>query len=174
MSASPLEIERVWLLTGAPCIPEHALVWKIEQGYLPIAGHDMHASDFAEGRIRRIQQADGRVECLQTIKRGSGLVREETERTISIETFQQLWPSTQGCRIRKIRHRVSDGISDGDLLWEVDQFLDWPLWLAEVELPRVDAPVFIPMWLKPVLGEEVTHNARWRNHALATLGPPAL
>ena len=157
MSGAAHEIERVWVLTAAPVIPAGAPTWRIEQGYLP--EHGLDADQFAEGRIRRIQHDDGRVECLHTIKRGSGMVRQETERTVDAATFERLWPSTQGCRIRKIRHRVQHG----GLIWEVDQFLDWPLWMAEVELPSESTPVTLPAWLQ----------ARWRNHALAMHGPPS-
>ena len=166
MSGAAHEIERVWVLTAAPAIPAGAPTWRIEQGYLP--EHGLDADQFAEGRIRRIQHDDGRVECLHTIKRGSGMVRQETERTIDAATFERLWPSTQGCRIRKIRHRVQHG----GLVWEVDQFLDWPLWMAEVELPSEGTPVTLPTWLQAVAGIEVTHDPRWRNHALAMHGPP--
>jgi len=167
MSAAPLEIERVWLLRGPPAIPAGAGVWRIEQGYLP--EHGLGDPDFAEGRLRRITHPDGRVECLHTVKRGAGLVRHETERTITEAEFEAHWPRTQGRRIRKRRHRVPEG----DLVWEVDEFLDWPLWMAEVELPSAASQSPIPRWLEPVLAAEVTSDPRWRNFALAMHGPPA-
>mgnify|MGYP003349203240 CR=1 FL=1 len=166
MSGAPLEIERVWVLRGAPGIPAHAEVWGIEQGYLP--EQPLEAADFAEGRLRRIRRPDGSVRHLHTIKRGSGLVREEVEREIDAAAFERAWPATQGRRVRKQRHRIREGA----LVWEVDRFLDWPLWMAEVELPSADADAPIPAWLQPMLGLEVTHDARWRNHALAVHGPP--
>jgi CYTH domain-containing protein len=63
-------------------------------------------------------------------------------------------------------------VQHAGLTWEVDQFLDWPLWMAEVELPSEGTPVTLPTWLQAVAGTEVTHDPRWRNHALATQGPP--
>ena len=54
MSAAPLEIERVWVLRGAPALPTGASIWKIEQGYLP--EHSTDDPDFAEGRLRRIER----------------------------------------------------------------------------------------------------------------------
>ena len=166
MSGAPLEIERVWVLRGEPCIPAGAEVWGIEQGYLP--ERSLQAADFAEGRLRRITRPDGAVRHLHTVKRGSGLVREEVESEIDAAAFERAWPATLGRRLRKQRHRVRDG----DLTWEVDRFLDWPLWMAEVELPSAQAPAPIPEWLAPVLGTEVTTDPRWRNHALALQGPP--
>lgn len=167
MSGSPLEIERVWVLTGEPALPPGSQVWKIEQGYLP--GHGTDDPDFAEGRLRRITHPDGRVTLLHTMKRGVGVVRQEVERSVDQADFDRLWPLTQGRRLRKVRHRVSEG----DLVWEVDRFLDWPLWMAEVELPSEHHVVTMPAWLQPVLGKEVSTEPRWRNFALATLGPPS-
>ena len=166
MSHAPLEIERVWVLTGEPAMPSGAQVWRIEQGYLP--EQPLESADFAEGRLRRIVTPQGEVRHLHTVKRGAGLVREEVEREIDAAAFERAWPSTLGRRIRKERHRVRDG----SLTWEVDRFLDWPLWMAEVELPGADAPAPIPGWLAPVLGREVTTDPRWRNFALAVQGPP--
>jgi len=168
MSAAPLEIERVWVLRGAPVLPMGTSIWKIEQGYLPERAND--DPDFAEGRLRRIEHPDGRVECLHTVKRGAGLVRQETERSISEQDFQARWPRTQGRRVRKRRHRVREGV----LTWEIDEFLDWPLWMAEVELPTAATEAPIPAWLVPVLGPEVTQDPRWRNFALAVQGPPGV
>ena len=166
MSGAPLEIERVWVLSAPPQVPPSAERWTIEQGYLP--EHGVDDASFAEGRLRRIVHADGRVTLLHTVKRGSGVVREETERSVSEADFDRMWPLTQGARVRKIRHRVREG----DLVWEVDRFLDWPLWMAEVELPSEHHPVIAPPWLQPVLGAEVSLDPRWRNHALALHGPP--
>jgi CYTH domain-containing protein len=59
-------------------------------------------------------------------------------------------------------------------VWEVDEFLDWPLWMAEVELPTAQTEVPIPAWLRLVLGPEVTQDPRWRNFALAVQGPPGV
>jgi CYTH domain-containing protein len=168
MSGAPLEIERVWVLRGAPAIPMGAEVWRIEQGYLPEHGAD--DPGFAEGRLRRITHPDGRVDRLHTVKRGAGLVRTETERVIGESEFDAQWPRTEGRRVRKLRHRVRAGAR----VWEIDEFLDWPLWMAEVELPDADAEAPVPTWLQPALGPEVTQDPRWRNFALAMHGPPAI
>jgi CYTH domain-containing protein len=104
------------------------------------------------------------------VKRGAGLVRQETEREITEAEFHAQWPRTQGRRVRKRRHRVREGT----LVWEVDEFLDWPLWMAEVELPTAGSEAPIPGWLRPVVGLEVTHDPRWRNFALALQGPPGV
>lgn len=135
-------------------------VWKIEQGYLPKGSAD---SVFLEGRIRRITHADGRVECVHTIKQGIGLVREETERSIDRATFDLEWPRTEGRRLEKVRTRIQCG----ERMWEIDQFTSLPLILAECELPSADTPLALPEWLAPVVDREVTEEPAFRNFALA-------
>ena len=161
MGTPTYEIERVWLLGALPAIPAGAERWTIEQGYLD-------AATGVEGRVRSIVHPDGRRDFVHTIKSGEGLVREESERPITAEEFDRLWPGTIGRRIRKVRHRVREGA----LIWEVDEFLDWPLVMAEVELPHTSTEVTPPAWLRPVLGREVTHDPRYRNSALAFRGLP--
>lgn len=161
MGEPTYEIERVWLLSAVPEIPAGSERWTIEQGYLD-------AASGVEGRVRSITYPDGRRKFVHTIKSGEGLVREESERAITGEEFERLWPSTLGRRIRKVRHRVREGA----LVWEVDEFLDWPLAMAEVELPEASTEVTPPAWLRGVMGREVTNDPRYRNSALAFKGLP--
>jgi CYTH domain-containing protein len=139
-----------------PQLPAGAERVGIEQGYLPESG----------ARLRRVTGADGTVRCWLTIKRGTGLVREETERRLDPDEFERDWPRTVGARIRKTRHRVPDG----GLRWEIDEFLDRDLVLAEVELPAPDTPVAPPAWLAGAMIREVTEDPRYANVALARAG----
>jgi CYTH domain-containing protein len=157
-----LEIERVFLLRGMPALPASRDSLEIEQGYLATS------DGTRQGRIRRTTFSDGRVLCHLNMKTGSGRVRQEREGEISREEFDRDWPMTAGRRIRKRRHRVSEG----ELLFEVDEFLDFPLVLAEVELPSIDHDVRIPAWLSPLLVREVSDDSRYHNYALALHGPP--
>lgn len=159
MSATPLEIERVFLLSAMPALPPGAEVVKIEQGYLPEDG----GPDHVEGRVRRMTRADGQVRCVHTVKKGLGLVREETERDIPTAEFERLWPRTAGRRIRKTRHKVKQGA----LTFEVDRFDGLDLVLCEVELPSVDTQVDLPAWLTPLIVREVTEEPEFRNYELA-------
>jgi CYTH domain-containing protein len=161
------EIERVWILRGMPKLPPRTPTWRIDQGYLP--EHAVDAVDFREGRIRRVERDDGSVQFVHTVKQGQGVVRQESDRVLDREQFERLWPLTLGRRIRKTRHRAADG----GLIWEIDQFMDLPLVMAEVELPREDAPCPFPAWLAPEIVREVSHEPRYRNHALAMQGMPA-
>jgi adenylate cyclase len=74
-----------------------------------------------------------------------------------------LWPLTEGRRVRKRRHRVREG----ERQWEIDEFLDRDLFLAEVELPSTDAPVELPDWLRPHVVREVTTEDEYKNENLA-------
>ena len=160
------EIERVWIARAMPVLPTGAVIWKIQQGYLP--QHSVRDQNFREGRIRSVELVDGSIQYFHTIKQGQGVVRQETEHALDRATFESLWPQTQGKRIRKVRHRVSEGA----LTWEVDQFLDLPLVMVEVELASEHAPCDFPKWLAGDIVREVSHDPRYRNHALAVHGVP--
>ena len=160
------EIERVWILRAMPKIPAGAVIWKIQQGYLP--EHSVNDQSFREGRIRSVELANGHTEYFHTIKQGQGVVRQETEHALDRATFEKLWPQTLDQRIRKVRHRVSEA----GLTWEVDQFLDLPLVMVEVELPSEHAACAFPQWLASEIDREVSSDPRYRNHALAVRGLP--
>jgi CYTH domain-containing protein len=148
------EIERKYLLARAPTLPADATVREIEQGYLP--------SREMEERVRRIQEGE-RVRFKRTIKVGSGVRRFEFEEEIDAEVFDTLWTLTEGRRIRKRRHVVQQG----DLVWEVDEFLDRDLWLAEIELPSEEHPFEVPAWLAAAAPREVTESGEYANRKLA-------
>jgi CYTH domain-containing protein len=160
------EIERVWIARAMPVLPVGAVIWKIQQGYLP--EHSVHDQNFREGRIRSVEFVDGSAEYFHTIKQGQGVVRQETEQSLDRAAFERLWPLTQGKRIHKVRHRVTEA----GLTWEVDEFLDFPLVMVEVELPSEHAPCDFPQWLAADIVREVSHDPRYRNHALAVHGLP--
>lgn len=166
MSGPPREIERVWLLRAMPAVPAGAERWMIEQGYLPVA--EAESPQFPEGRLRRITLRDGGVRRFHTVKRGAGLVREEIEREIDEAEFARWWPATEGRRLRKIRHRFTHA----GRTWELDEFLDLPLVMLEVELPDERAEATMPASLAAVVEREVTEDSRYRNFALATRGVP--
>lgn len=157
--ALPREIERKYLLSRAPVLPAGTAseeLW-IEQGWLP--------GERLRQRLRRVR--DGRGERYEhALKVGSGLVRIEIEEPLSREHFERLWPATAGCRIAKLRTRVRVGAH----LWELDRFLDRPLWLAEVELDDPSEAVVLPDWLLSCLVREVTEEPGFTNLALACSG----
>ncbi|MGA0418446.1 MAG: hypothetical protein ACO3YY_08150 [Phycisphaerales bacterium] len=162
-ASPPLEIERVFLLRGLPPLPATAEAHRLEQGYLDLEASSARRDPFAEGRLRRWVRPDGEVACFHTVKRGSGVVREEIEREISQAEFAAAWPRTGRRRIEKTRYRVPEG----DLVWEVDRFDQVPLVLAEVELPAPDHPVETPAWLDGWIVREISEDPRYRNSELA-------
>jgi CHAD domain-containing protein/CYTH domain-containing protein len=152
------EIERKFLLTGLPSLEGAEGPVEIEQGYLP--------GERLIERLRRIQ-SDAGVELVRTVKEGSGLTRLEIEEDVAPDVFARFWPLTDGRRLRKRRYRVPDG----QLTWEIDEFLDRDLVLAEVELPEQRTEVPIPGWLQPHVDREVTEDAAYTNFRLASGNP---
>lgn len=65
-------------------------------------------------------------------------------------------------RLTKRRRRVPDGA----LSWEVDEFTDRRLILAEVELPPGEVEVPIPHWLRPFVIREVTDEEEFQGPRL--------
>ena len=152
------EVERKYLLERLPDVVAHRPWVEIEQGYLP--------GDHLVERLRRIR-SDAGVELVRTVKEGSGLVRLEIEESVAPEVFDALWPLTEGSRLRKRRYRVPEG----ELIWEIDQFLDRALVLAEVELPSMDVVVTVPAWLRPWVRREVTDEPGYSNVELSRTPP---
>lgn len=112
---------------------------------------------------------DGRVRCWHTVKRGSGLVRQEVEREIDEAELRREWPRTAGRRLRKVRWKVREGAH----VWEVDELGELGLVLCEVELRDAQEDPPLPAWLAPHVVRDVTEDPRYRNFSLATRGRPA-
>jgi CHAD domain-containing protein/CYTH domain-containing protein len=148
-----LEIERKFLLKRLPEMPA-ATELRIEQGYIP--------GDRVVERLRSVE-TDGQRSYLRTIKVGAGLVRTELEEETSPEMFQKMWPLTKGRRLTKRRHRVPQG----ELTWEIDEFTDRQLVLAEIELPSAETQVELPDWLEACVDREVTGEVAYLNSTLA-------
>lgn len=152
-----VEIERKLLLTGpvdfSPVAARRETL-EIRQGWLP--------GERLRERLRRSDGPSG-VRYERTVKLGAGIERIEIEEPTTAAVFATLWPLTEGCRIHKRRHRIPDG----ELVWEIDEFLDRPLWLAEVELASADQEVSLPDWLAPFVERDVTDDPRYVNLKLA-------
>jgi CHAD domain-containing protein/CYTH domain-containing protein len=151
------EVERKFLLRRLPPIDPTARVLEIEQGYLP--------GERLVERLRRVRSSDG-VELVRTLKTGAGLARLEIEEPLAPDLFERLWPLTEGRRVHKRRYRIADG----ELAWEIDEFLDRDLVLAEVELVGRPHDVTLPAWLAPLVEREVTEDEAYSNVHLAVMG----
>lgn len=149
-----LEIERKYLLRSLPELVKTHEVVEIAQGYLP-------GADIRE-RLRRVISEEG-TRYLRTLKAGRGVARIEVEEETTAHVFETMWPLTEGSRVLKRRYTVPDG----ELRWEIDEFLDRPLVLAEVELPDADVVPELPSWLRPHVEREVTGEDAYVNVNLA-------
>jgi CHAD domain-containing protein/CYTH domain-containing protein len=154
LDGANLEIERKYLLSGLPERVRGAESVEIEQGYLP--------GSTVRERLRRSVSARG-ARFTRTVKLGTGIVRAEFEEELPEAEFARLWPLTAGARLRKRRYRVPDGA----LSWEIDEFLERPLVLAEIELPTAQTEVHVPEWLETWIVREVTDEPAYTNLRLA-------
>jgi CHAD domain-containing protein/CYTH domain-containing protein len=150
------EIEHKYLLTRLPAAALDAPSVEIEQGYLP--------GEKLVERIRRLTLPDGAEKWFRTVKAGNGLERVELEEEADVNLAQAMWRLTTGRRLRKRRYSIRE--SD-DLIWEVDEFLDRKLVLAEIEVPTPDTRFELPVWLQDVLDREVTDDPEYSNARLA-------
>lgn len=152
----PMEVERKYLLRALPeeartlGVPEEIL-----QGWIP--GVKL------QERLRRVTHADGTVRRFRTVKLGRGVSRVEVEEETEEGLFERMWPLTEGRRVHKRRWVVKVGAR----AWELDEFLDRNLFLAEIELEREDEPVNFPGWLHRFVDREVTLEDAFVNVNLA-------
>jgi CYTH domain-containing protein/CHAD domain-containing protein len=154
IAAEGREVERKFLLRRKVDELPPGVELEIEQGYLP--------GERLVERVRRVHGPDG-TRYYRTVKVGRGLEREEIEEKATKKTFDALWPLTEGRRVRKRRCAIEH---DGRR-WEIDEFLDRDLMLAEVELESPDEAVAIPAWLEPAIDREVTDDDAFSNRSLA-------
>ena len=146
------EIERKFLVRELPPNLRKCKSRAIEQGYFAAK------PDGTQVRLRKA----GTNHTL-TFKRGRGLKRSEWEIALSPEQFYELWPTTEGRRLRKTRYDVACG----EHLIEVDIYggRNKGLIVAEVEFDdaRQYRKFFPPDWF----GKEVTGRSRYSNVRLA-------
>ena len=152
-----MEIERKFLVEELPSELGSLEKIAIRQGYVDIDDNDFEL---------RLRQKDD-LFC-QTIKQGSGLVRQEYEIELTRDQFKSLWPLTENRRINKVRYNLSIG----DVICELDIFGEAlkGLQLVEVEFDTLEkSSAFIPPdWF----GNEVTDDRRYKNRQLALYGLP--
>jgi CHAD domain-containing protein/CYTH domain-containing protein len=147
------EIERRFLLRQVPATARPFAVQEIDQGWLP-------GTRLVE-RIRLLRQPDQPV-TYRTTRPATDRAAPPPTGEVDAALFEEIWPLTQGRRALKRRHVVSDY----GLQWEVDQFLDRDLVLAEVAVSG-DAPIPLPEWLEPYVVREVTGERNYSSRALA-------
>ena len=126
-----MEIERKWMVTGWPEGLPMEEEFAMRQGYISVR---------PTVRIREEALAGGRTDYVLCFKSEGGLAREEIERSIDKELFDELETKIIGKPlIGKIRR--SYALPDGLVLEvnHVDEGQPTAFWYAEVEYPTVDA-----------------------------------
>lgn len=156
MEELKLEIERKFKIDSIPEEYSNLQGKSIKQGYI-------YSNDNFEIRLRK--KSD---KIFQTIKKGQGISRIESEIEITASQFEKLWNLTTERRIEKTRYEITKD----DYVIELDVFygnLD-KLVIAEVEfINTIEAEKFvIPDWF----GQELTGDERYKNKNLAVHGLP--
>jgi len=152
------EIERKFLVKK---IPDNLEQYRSEE---LIAGY---FRDSSGDKIRIRQEGD---KYFKVKKKGSGLVRKlpEGEPPITKEEFDELWPKTEGWRLRKTRYFIpsNQGMIQLDIFHDALEGHT----NVEVEFDSEDlAPNFIPPdWF----GKEVTGKKKYSSSSLAKNGLP--
>lgn len=153
------EIERKFIIRTIPFSLDKYPYEDIRQGYLTTS---------VDGSEVRVRQKGGQY--FLTVKKGSGLKRQETEIAISQSQFQELYKATADQHVEKKRHIIQDE----DRVIELDIFEGKlkGLMVAEVEFKSInDSRTYrAPSWF----GREVTEDERFANRNLAKYGLPLL
>ncbi|HKP45976.1 MAG TPA: CYTH domain-containing protein [Pyrinomonadaceae bacterium] len=146
------EIERKFLVKELPVNLKTCESRPIEQGYFAVK---------RDGTQVRLRKAGTQYSL--TFKRGRGIKRQEWEVALLPEQFNELWPTTEGRRLRKTRYDVRYG----EYTIEVDIYagLNKGLIVAEVEFDdeRQCEKFQPPKWFD----EEVSGKSRYSNVRLA-------
>jgi len=148
------ELERRFLLRRVPATAQAFAAQEIEQGWLP--------GTRRVERIRPLRHADQPI-TYRTIKSATGTAPSAPESQVDQALFDEIWPLTAGRRVLKRRHVISDY----GLQWEIDEFLDRDLVLAEVAASEGGARAPLPEWLEPYVVREVTGERAFTDRALA-------
>jgi len=153
-----IEVERKFLVIGDGWRAAAHEVLPMAQGYL----NDSASLDSGAMRSSVRVRISGGQAWLNIKSVEVGASRQEFDYPIPVADARALLALCVGGSIDKRRHLVRHG----GHLWEVDEFLggNAGLVVAEVELGSVDEAFERPEWL----GEEVTHDTRYYNLALAT------
>jgi CYTH domain-containing protein len=153
-----MEIERKYLVDEKDIVEviQNAKVKKIIQAYLQVGEEE-----------KRVRKKDDKF--YLTIKKGSGLKREEIETKIDEKEFNNLLKKKIGNIISKTRYEVK---LEQDLIAELDVYHNdlEGLYTVEVEFQSENqANSFnAPIWF----GREITNDKSFKNQSLALKGNP--
>ncbi len=157
------EIEHRFLLRSFPAEVEeraHTIV-RLQNGYL--STETIQERFTCRLYLRHPEFELGTRLYRRTVKIGYGLERYEFVDAVDEALWKRMWMLTKRNWVVKTRCRLEEG----DVTWEVDQFGNRELYLAEVEVPTVDTEVTVPDWLQPYIIREVTDEKEFEGRALA-------
>lgn len=154
----PIEIERKFLVTSDAWRAQAVRVVPMAQAYL----NDLATLDAGAMNVSVRVRIQGEAAFLNMKSRELGTTRQEFDYPIPLGDARALLALAVGGVIDKRRHYVEHA----GRTFEVDEFLgdNAGLVVAELELEDADAVFERPDWL----GDEVTHDARYYNLALAS------
>ncbi len=145
-----IEIEKKFLILNES--------WRKDATSVPFCQGYIYSQDGCFVRVRTAGQ-----KAFLTIKGSKhGISRPEFEYSIPLSDAEELLQTmAQKPLIYKVRHNVSLDKH----IWEIDEYMgeNAGLFVAEIELTSEDEIFTRPTWL----GQEVTHDPRYRNAALA-------
>jgi len=156
-----LEIERKFLLKRMPNEKPDEVI-KMDQWYLNVNG--------IYERVRQRQwKSTGKIDWIHTIKEDyDEISRIETEKLISDYEYHEFikkckQPDSDARYIQKRRNLYKNGNDT----WEVDEFLETSLIVAEIEIPTKDYKVEIPSYISENLICEVSEMREFSNKNLS-------
>lgn len=155
-----IEIERKYLLHNIDISIGKYIIKKI------VIYQSYHESCGYEIRLRQEIYEDESCSYFLTTKGGLTISRIEKEREITKGVYDILYPLTEARRLSKVRYVCK--FPDINRTWEIDEFTDRGLTLAEVELGSEDEEIIIPDIIKDSLVREVTCEIKYSNSYLAT------
>jgi CYTH domain-containing protein len=152
-----IEIERRFLLKAMPLIYFDKAIL-ISQVY--ISDKDVELTE----RVRFSQDGE-EVKCFHTTKKKiDNMSSEEIEVEITLEEGKN---KIESCANPREVDKVRFIKQIGDLKWEVDEFRNMALIIAEIELTSRDTEITLPQEIQDVLIMEVTGMKEFSNSNLA-------
>ena len=153
-----LEIERKYLLKYNPLnLGDFDNLLQITQLYLPKDENGYTV------RYRYITDTNDNVKYVKTLKKYvSPMVCEEFENEVTEEEYEEAEKKAVS-EILKLRYEIKHG----DLVWQIDSFVNIKMVLVEVELPSEDYEFEIPKQIEDAIVTEVTGVDGFSNESLA-------
>lgn len=157
-----IEIEKKIILKSVPEI-EYDEILKITQYYL------MNKKGIWE-RFRKSVKLNGEVTYLKTIKttikKGASLEDECEITKEDYKSAKKLCKSGkfESKRISKVRHIKK---THDNLIWEIDEFKDINITIAEIEIPTYDYKVIYPDYISDYMIKDVTGFKEFNNRRMA-------